>query len=135
MTPERASTGQSLLDAGSSRALKRQKREAGAQRSEKLNFGTLLYWALALTGWFATTLLAAAGCFVVLFMMAGNGSLGGFFEQVGLLSQHYLVALPVARGSFDAKMLMAIGSVVLLTGFFRRSALISIFRTGGRNGQ
>jgi hypothetical protein len=135
MTPERASTGQSLLDAGSSRALKRQKREAGAKRNEKLNLGTLLYRALALTGWFATTLLAAAGCFVVLFVMAGNGSLGGFFEQVGLLSQHYLSAVPVERGAFDAKMLMAISSVILLTGFFRRSALISIFKTGGRHGE
>jgi hypothetical protein len=132
---ERASTGQTLLDADYSRALKRQKRVGGTKRYGKIEYGFILYCALALTGWLATTCLAAAGCFVALFIMAGNGSLDGFFEQVSLLSEHYLVAPPTARGAFDAKMVLAAGSVTLLTGFFRRSALISIFRSGGHDGE
>jgi hypothetical protein len=135
MTGERPTSGQALLDAGYSRALTRQQGVAKQSAYSRLSFGTFLYIALALTGWVATTLLAAAGCFVVLFIMAGNGSLNGFFEQVSLLSGHYLAAVPIARGAFDAKMLMAIGSVTLLTGFFRRTALISIFKSGGHDGQ
>jgi hypothetical protein len=68
-------------------------------------------------------------------VMAGNGSPSGFFEQVSLLGQHYLTALPAARSTFDAELASAAASVVVLTGFFRRSALISIFKTGGGDGQ
>ena len=86
-------------------------------------------------GLIATTLLAAAGCFVAVFIMAGNGSLSGFFEQVSLLGNHFLAAPAAARSGFEGKLVVAAASVLLLTGFFRRSALIAIFRTGGRDGQ
>ena len=99
------------------------------------SFGDILYCGLALAGWVSTTLLAAAGCFLVLFMMAGNGSLSGFFEQISLLGRHYLAAAPTARRAFDTELLTAVGCLSALAGFFRRGALISIFRTGGCDGQ
>ena len=98
-------------------------------------FGDMLYCALALAGWVSTTLLAAAGCIIVLFMLAGNGSLPGFFAQVSLLGQHYLAAASPARKAFDFDLLTAAGCLCAVTGILRRGALISIFRGGGRDGQ
>ena len=135
MIPERVAAGRALHDARCQPESLRQKRADGRNENGQLSLGNMAYQALALLGWASTTLLTAAGCFVVIFLMAGNGSPSGFFEQVSLLGQHYLTALPAARSTFDAGLASAAASVVVLTGFFRRSALISIFKTGGRDGQ
>jgi hypothetical protein len=135
MIPERVAAGPALHDAGCPPDPLRQKRAGGRNEYGQLSLGDVAYQVLALLGWVSTTLLTSAGCFVVLFLMAGNGSPSGFFEQVSLLGQHYLTALPAARSTFDAELASAAASVVVLTGFFRRSALISIFKTGGGDGQ
>lgn len=96
--------------------------------------GGAIYFALALTGWLATTLLTSAGLFVVLFVMAGNLTLAGFFEQVGLLANHYTAADAARRASFDSQALIFMTIVVIATGFFRRGALATIFDSGGENG-
>jgi hypothetical protein len=135
MIPERVAGGPALHDAGCPPDPLRQKRADSRNEIGQLSLGDIAYRVLALLGWVSTTLLTAAGCFVVLFLMAGNGSPSGFFEQVSLLGQHYLTALPAARSTFDAELASAAASVVVLTGFFRRAALIFIFKTGGGDGQ
>ena len=135
MIPERIAAGAARRDAGCPPDPQRQKRCGGRKGYAQPAWGNMAYRALALLGWISTTLLTAAGCFVVIFLMAGNGSPFGFFEQVSLLGRHYLTALPGARSTFDAELAWAAASVIVLTGFFRRSALISIFKTGGLDGQ
>ena len=93
-----------------------------------------LHDGLCVVGWLATTVLASAGLFVVLFVMAGNGSPDGFFTQVNLLAAHYLAADAARRASFDGQAMIFIAVVVMATGFFRRAALTTIFRTGGAGG-
>ena len=107
---------------------------AGICRGEREMRGELIYVAISLCGWLATTLLASAGLFVVLFVMAGHGSPDGFFTQVGLLASHYLSADAARRASFDSQALVFIALVVAATGFFRRGTLANIIRTGGGGG-
>jgi hypothetical protein len=132
MTPGPAPADRPPLEAGFART---PRRRPGAGWYSHISIGRILYVALALTGWAATTLLTAAGCFVALLLMAGNGSLTGFFAQASLLGQHYLSAEPPARIAFGSDMLLAAGGIFTLTGFFRRGALVSIFKAGGRDGQ
>ena len=98
------------------------------------SIGGAIYVTLAICGWLATTILASAGLFVVLFVMAGNGSPDGFFAQVNLLASHYLAADAARRASFDSQAMIFIALVVIATGFFRRAALTTIIRTGGTGG-
>ncbi|UVO53796.1 hypothetical protein [Sphingomonas sp. SUN039] len=104
------------------------------KRSCPVVLGDLLYVSLAFLGWLATTLLAAAGCFVVLFALAGNGSVGGFFAQVERLAWHYLAADGPRRAAFDGQLFVIVLIILFATGFFRRASLISIFKTGGVDG-
>jgi hypothetical protein len=135
MSVETSPVGNALPGAGYARALKRVHRSKAQVGDHRISVGSILYLGLAVTGWCATTLLAAAGCFAVLFMMAGNGSLSGFFEQLNLLSSHYLSAPPRARASFDGYLGYAALATVFLCGLLRRGALISIFKQGGGDGQ
>lgn len=109
-----------------------QARQPGARELE-LSIPGLLYVLLALSGWLATTLLSAAGVFVVLFWAAGNGTMPGFFEQLELLARHYQAAAPLRRDLFDSQLLFAAALVFTATGFFRRGALIAVF-LGGTDG-
>ena len=102
--------------------------------TRRIDVGLWLYRALATAGWCATTLLAAAGCLVVLFAMAGNGTLDGFFAQVERLAWHYLAADGARRAAFDNQALVVAALLLVATGYFRRALLISIFRTGGVDG-
>ena len=109
--------------------------QAGArQENAPRSIGDAIYVALGVCGWLATTVLASAGLFVVLFVMAGNGSPDGFFTQVNLLAAHYLAADAARRASFDGQAMIFIASVVMATAFFRRAALTMIYRTGGAGG-
>jgi hypothetical protein len=135
MSVKTSPVGKALPGADYTRALKPvhwSKAQVGYRR---ISLGSILYVGLSVAGWCATTLLAAAGCFAVLFMMAGNGSLSGFFEQLNLLASHYLSAPPPARASFDGYLGYAALATVFLCGLFRRGALISIFKQGGGDGQ
>ncbi len=116
---------------GYARALTKQQRDVTRGRSQKMSFASILYQSLALSGWLATTALATAGLFVILFLLAGNGTLGGLFEQLDLLARHYLTAEPVRRAAFEVQLLAIVGIVFATTAFFRRAALIAIFKTGG----
>lgn len=120
-------------DPGYKRALRKQRR-ASRRRDLSLSFGATLYGCLAVTGWTATTVLTTAGLFVALFLAAGNGTLAGFFEQVALLSTHYGEAERSLQSGFDSKLMAAFGLVFVVTAFFRRGALLNIFRTGGVDG-
>jgi hypothetical protein len=132
MIPERAETGRPrAMDPAYAGALARQCRKQNRERYPRISIGELIYGVLAILGWIATTLLTAAGCFVVLAFMAGNGSLAGFFGQLNLLAGHYLAAAPASRGEFDINLLMFVAIIVVGTAFFRRAALISIFTRGG----
>lgn len=102
---------------------------------KRLSFGGFAYFALALLGWLASTSLVTAGIFVILFVMVGNGSAEGFFQQLYLLAQHYLSAPPAARAHFDLQLCTGSGLVFVTAGYFRRAALLSIFRSGGSDGQ
>jgi hypothetical protein len=135
MMAETGSTGKALFDAGYARSLKLQQRAKRQSGYNRISLGSLLYLGLAVAGWCATTLLAAAGCFAVLFLMAGNGSLSSFFEQLNLLSSHYLSAPSDARARFDGYLGYAVLATVFLCGLFRRGALFSIFKQGGGDGQ
>lgn len=121
--------------ASDTRALSELKKELGAKGSARLSLGHFAYFGLALIGWLASTSLITAGCFVILFVMAGNGSAEGFSQQLLLLAQHYLSAPPVARASFNLDLLIASGLVFVTTGYFRRGALPVILRSGGSDGQ
>ena len=135
MTGERTSSWQRWRQTASSRAVSGRQSAANGRACPDGSIGNILYCGLALAGWVSTTLLAAAGCLTVLFMMAGNGSLPGFFEQISLLGRHYLAAAPTARKAFDTELLTAAVILCALTGYFRRGALISIFKAGGGDGQ
>ncbi|PHR20219.1 MAG: hypothetical protein COA41_05670 [Sphingopyxis sp.] len=135
MIPQRCSAQRVIPHHGYQRALDRQVRLAKIQRYQRLSFGNLIYVAFRLIGWFAATLLIAAGLFVVLFFMVANGSLFGFFEQLNLLGGHYVVAPPEARAAFDSKLYFIAGFVFLLTGAFRMSGLLSIFESGDSDDQ
>ena len=73
-------------------AVKSQMQAGVRQVNAPRSIGDAVYVALRLCGWLTTTILASAGLFVVLFVMAGNGSPDGFFTQVNLLAAHYLAA-------------------------------------------
>ena len=103
MTGERMSSWQRWRQAVSLRAVRLRQGAANGRGNPEGSFGNILYCGLALAGWVSTTLLAAAGCMTVLFMMAGNGSLPGFFEQISLLGRHYLAAAPTARRRSHAR--------------------------------
>jgi hypothetical protein len=118
-------------DPGHDGALGRRQRRAA--REQKLFTASVLYGALALTGWLATTALIVGGVFVALFAAAGNGTLAGFFEQLDLLARHYLTADPLRRGEFDGQLLIAAGIAFFVAAFFRRASLMSIF-WGGTDG-
>lgn len=114
--------------------LRRQRQLGGRKRFIAPSLGDTMYAGLAVIGWTATTALATAGLFVVLFIAAGNGTFEGFFEQVALLSTHYGQVDAAARAPFNHELSVAVAIVFLATGFFRRAALISIFKTGGSDG-
>jgi hypothetical protein len=107
---------------------------AGIRRGDRELRGALLYAALRLLGWATTTILTTAGLFAALFAAAGNLTLVGFFEQIGLLADHYVAAEPVRRASFDAQLIVAIIVVFVVTGFFRRRSLLDIFKMGESDG-
>ena len=68
--------------------------------------------ALRLTGWSAVTLLAALGCFVVLFLMLGNFEAYGFFAHLDNLARRFVEADAGRRAGFLA--LVAKAAVLLL---------------------
>lgn len=101
---------------------------AADRAAPRLSFGGVLYMALALSGWLATTALTTAGLIVVVFVLAGNGSLAGFFEQSDLLARHYLDADALRRATFDVQLLTIVSIIFAGTGFFRRTALIALIK-------
>ena len=132
MMPELASTESYPLGRDYARAARRQRHKRGAPEP-RLSIPGVLYVLLALTGWFATTVLIVAGVFVALFVAAGNGTLAGFFEQIDLLARHYLAAEPQRREAFDGQLLIGAAIVFVVTAFLRRSSLMAVF-WGGTDG-
>jgi hypothetical protein len=106
----------------------------GAYRigAKKITLGGVLYRSLVLAGWVATTALTTAGLLVTVFVLAGNGTLAGFFTQVDLLARHYLDADAARRATFDLQFWAVLGIVFVCTGFFRRTSLFAIYKRSGR---
>ena len=120
-------------DAGYERAVHRQRLTVRRRRLQ-LSFSESLYRSLGVAGWLSTTLLTTGGLFVALFLAAGNGTLEGFFKQVALLSVRYGEVDPAYRADFDTKLAITFSVALALAAFFRRAALINIFKTGGVDG-
>lgn len=96
--------------------------------SPRISVSGFLYLVLAMSGWLATTALTTAGLIVVVFVLAGNGSLAGLFEHADLLARHYLDADASGRRAFDVQLLTIVAIIFAGTGFFRRTALIALIK-------
>jgi hypothetical protein len=84
--------------------------------------------ALRLTGWAAVTLLAALGCFVVLFLMLGNFEAAGFFAHLDNLARRFAEADAARRSHFLTLVAWVSVALVLVVTACRMRSLAAVFR-------
>ncbi|WP_179506808.1 MULTISPECIES: hypothetical protein [unclassified Sphingomonas] len=86
-----------------------------------------LFVALRLAGWGATTLLAAIGAGLLVFLALGGFTFAGLMLQLGNLASRFSAAGAARRGEFEAIVLAIFVIVLALTAFFRRASLRAAF--------
>ncbi len=82
-----------------------------------------LFVALRLAGWGTTTLLAALGTGLLVFLALGGFTFSGLVMQLGNLAYRFSAADAARRGEFEAIVLAIFVIVVALTALFRRASL------------
>lgn len=98
------------------------------QRVDRIRRGQdALFVALRLAGWGATTLLAALGMGLLVFLALGGFTFAGLVMQLGNLASRFSAADAARRGEFEAIVLAIFVIVVALTCFFRRASLRAAF--------
>ena len=94
------------------------------QRADLVQRGQdTLFVALRLAGWGATTLLAALGTGLLVFVALGSFTFAGLMLQLGNLASRFAAAGPARQSEFEALVLAIFATVVALTAFFRRASL------------
>jgi hypothetical protein len=95
--------------------------------------GRVIEVGFRLLGWFAVSLLAAAGLFVVVFVAFGNFTLEGFFLQLANLSNRYGSANAGRRVAFGNE-LQLVGAIALAaTMICRRASFSQVFAARGKD--
>ncbi|MET0504185.1 MAG: hypothetical protein ABWZ85_02570 [Luteibacter sp.] len=83
---------------------------------------------LRLSGWAAVTLLAALGCFVLLFLMLGNFEAAGFFSHLDNLARRFAEADAARRSHFLTLVGWVSVALVLVVTACRMRSLLAVFR-------
>ncbi|WP_176599143.1 hypothetical protein [Sphingobium sp. 15-1] len=102
---------------------------ARQRRRRRLDWTTIAYASLRLTGFCAGVLLMSWGMFVLFFLAIGGFSIEGLMHQLGNLTSRYLAAGPDRAASFHHQLLAAHAFFTLSILFFRRHHILA--RTAG----
>lgn len=90
-----------------------------------------LFVGLRLAGWAATTLLAALGTGLLVFLILGSFSFAGLMLQLDNLASRFVAADTARRSEFEAIVMTLFAIVLALTVFFRRASLRAAFTVKG----
>lgn len=86
---------------------------------------------LRLAGWVATTLLAALGAGLLVFLFLGSFTLAGLMLQLDNLASRFVAAGAARRAEFETIVLAIFALVLALIAFFRRASLRAAFAVKG----
>lgn len=100
--------------------------DARRRRRRRLDWATLAYASLNITGLCATTLLMSWGMLALFFLALGGFSVHGLMQQLGNLTSRYLAADAMRTASFDDELLVVHAFLTIAILLLRRERIFAL---------